>query len=249
MQEEPTWIVDGVDSMSVHGADDWLYEVANIRVETHSPELPVPVLWYRGTGATHTVFAVETVIDEAATLAGRDPVEYRMEMLKKQPRMTNVLQLVTEKADWGSELGPNRGRGISICSQRGTYLAQVVEVSTQTNGTWTVDRVIAVIDCGLAINPDNIRAQMEGGIGFGLSSTLGDAITFRHGYVEQSNFNTYRLLRINQMPQVDVHIVPSDEHPTGIGELPPMVIGAAVANALFAATGQRHRRLPIGTTT
>jgi isoquinoline 1-oxidoreductase beta subunit len=244
-QEEPAWIVDGVDSTSVHGANDWLYDVPNIRVETHSPEYPVPVLWYRGTGATHTVYAVETFMDEIAALTARDPVEFRRSMLKEKPRMTNVLKLAAEKAGWGSAPGPRRGQGVAMCEQRGTYLAMVADVSVQGDDEFSVDRVVTAIDCGLAVNPDVIRAQMEGGIGFGLSSTLGDEITFKNGYVEQSNFDKYRLLRINQMPDVDVHIVPSREPLTGIGELAPMVIGAAVANALYATTGQRHRKLPI----
>jgi isoquinoline 1-oxidoreductase beta subunit len=241
----PQWVENGVDGMSVEGAHNWLYEVANVRVETHSPELPIPVLWYRGVGATHTVHAVETFIDEIALLAGREPLEYRLAMLKDQPRMAAVARLVAEQADWGSPLGPNRGRGIAICKMRGTYLGQVAEVSVRDNNTYAVDRVVTAIDCGLAINPDVIRAQIEGGTGFGLSSVLGDAITLRDGYVEQSNFDKYPLLRIHQMPDVDVHIVPSAEPPSGIGELAPMAVGAAVANALHAVTGKRYRSLPI----
>ena len=244
-EDRPEWIVDGIDSSSVHGANDWSYAVPNIRVDFHSPDLPVPVLWYRGTGATHTVYAVETFMDEIAALTGRDPVEFRHNMLQEQPRMTNVLKLAAEKASWGSTLSPRRGQGVAMCEQRGTYLAMVADVSVQGDDEFSVDRVVTAIDCGLAVNPDVIRAQMEGGIGFGLSSTLGDEITFKNGYVEQSNFDKYRLLRINQMPDVDVHIVPSREPLTGIGELAPMVIGAAVANALYATTGQRHRKLPI----
>jgi isoquinoline 1-oxidoreductase beta subunit len=244
----PEWVYDGVDSTSVHGAHDWLYDVPNIRVEQHSPDLPVPVLWYRGTGATHTVFAVETFMDELAALTNRDPVEFRLGMLKHQPRMVKVLELAAEKAGWGASLGAGRARGIAMCEQRGTSIAQVAEVSVQDDDTWSVDRVVTAVDCGLIINPDIVRAQMEGGTGFGLSSTLGDEITFRHGYVEQSNFDTYKLLRIDLMPDMEVHIVPSNERPTGVGELAPMVIGAAVANALHAVTGRRYRKLPIGPT-
>ncbi len=245
LQESPTWVRDGVDFMSVRGASDWLYKVPNIKVETHSPELPIPVLWYRGVGSTHTVYAVETFIDEIATLTGHDALEYRLNMLQEQPRMSDVVRLVAEKANWGSTTGPGRGRGIEICKQRGTFLAQIADVSLQSDNSFSVDHVITAIDCGLTINPDVVRAQMEGGTGFGLSSTLGDEITFRDGYVEQSNFDTYRLLRINQMPIVDVHIVPSSEPPSGIGELATMTVGAAVANALYAATGERYHKLPI----
>ena len=244
-QVMPQWIDNGVDSMSVHGAHDWLYDVPNILVETHSPELPIPVLWYRGVGATHTVYSVETFVDEIASLAGREPLEYRLDMLKNQPRMAAVARLAAEKAGWGSTLGPDQGRGISICMLRGTYLAQVADVSVYDDQSFSVDRVVTAIDCGLAINPDVIRAQMEGGTGFGLSAVLGDAITLRDGYVEQTNFDQYKLLRINQMPEVDVHIVPSSEPPSGVGELAPMAVGAAVANALHVVTGQRYYNLPI----
>jgi len=244
-QHQPSWIDNGVDSMSVNGAHNWLYDIPNIRVETHSPELPIPVLWYRGVGGTHAVYSVETFIDEIATLAGRDPLEYRLAMLKSEPRMTAVARMVAEKAGWGSPLDAKRGRGMAIWKLRGTYLGQVAEVSVQDSGEFSVDRVVTAIDCGLPINPDVIRAQMEGGTGFGLSSTLGDAITLRDGYVEQDNFDQYPLLRINQMPAIDVHIVPSTEPPSGVGELAAMAVGAAVANALHSVTGTPYRSLPI----
>ena len=246
-QTKPEWIENGVDGMSVNGAHNWLYDIPNIRVETHSPGLPIPVLWYRGVGGTHAVYSVETFIDEIATLAGRDPLEYRLAMLKSQPRMTAVARMVAEKASWGSPLDANRGRGMAIWKLRGTYLGQVAEVSVQNNGEFSVDRVVTAIDCGLPINPDVIRAQMEGGTGFGLSSTLGDAITLRDGYVEQDNFDQYPLLRMNQMPEIDVHIVPSTEPPSGVGELAAMAVGAAVANALHSITGNPYRALPIRT--
>lgn len=244
-QTKPSWIENGVDGMSVNGAHDWLYDIPNIRVETHSPELPVPVLWYRGVGGTHTVYSVETFIDEIASLAGRDSLEYRLGMLNDQPRMAAVARLVAEKAGWGSSLGKNKGRGVSICKMRGTYLGQVAEVSVHDDNSFSVDRVVTAIDCGLVINPDVVRAQMEGGTGFGLSSLLGDAITLRDGYVEQSNFDQYPLLRISQMPDIEVHIVSSSEPPSGVGELAPMAVGAAVANALHVVTGNRYRSLPI----
>ena len=244
-QTKPEWIENGVDNMSVNGAHNWLYDIPNIRVETHSPELPIPVLWYRGVGATHAVYSVETFIDELAALAGRDPLEYRLDMLKAEPRMAAVARMVAEKADWGSSLEANHGRGIAICKMRGTYLGQVAEVSVHNDGKFSVDRVVTAIDCGFSVNPDVIRAQMEGGTGFGLSSTLGDAITLRDGYVEQDNFDQYSLLRINQMPGVDVHIMPSSEAPSGVGELAAMAVGGAVANALHSVTGNQYRSLPI----
>jgi isoquinoline 1-oxidoreductase beta subunit len=244
-QAAPHWIENGVDGMSVNGARDWLYDVPNIRVETHSPDLPIPVLWYRGVGATHTVYSVETFLDELAALAGRESLEYRLSMLQDQPRMAAVARLAAEKSAWGTALEPGRGRGIAICKLRGTYLAQVAEISVQDDNAFSVDRVVTAIDCGLVMNPDVVQAQMEGGTGFGLSSFLTDAITLRDGYVEQTNFDAYPLLRINQMPDVEVHIVPSSESPSGVGELAPMAVGAAVANALHVATGKRYRSLPI----
>ena len=244
-QTKPAWIENGVDMMSVNGAHNWLYDIPNIRVETHSPELPIPVLWYRGVGATHTVYSVETFIDEIAALAGRDPLEYRLDMLQAEPRMAAVARMVAERAGWGSSLEANQGRGIAICKLRGTYLGQVAEVSVQNDNAFSVDRVVTAIDCGLPVNADVIRAQMEGGTGFGLSSTLGDAITLRDGYVEQDNFDRYALLRISQMPEIDVHIMPSSAAPSGVGELAPMAVGAAVANALHSVTGNRYRSLPI----
>lgn len=242
---KPEWIENGVDAMSVGGAHNWLYDIPNIRIETHSPDLPIPVLWYRGVGGTHAVYSVETFIDEIASLAGHDPLEYRLEMLKNHPRMTAVAQLVGQKAGWGSPLGNNTGRGIAICKMRGTYLGQVAEVSVHDDNSFSVNRVVTAVDCGIAINEDIVRAQMEGGTGFGLSSLLGDEITLRDGFVEQSNFDRYPLLRIGQMPDVEVHIVPSSESPSGVGELAPMAVGAAVANALHAVTGSRYRKLPI----
>ena len=244
-QTMPAWINNGIDSMSVSGAYDWLYDIPNIRVDSHSPELPIPVLWYRGVGATHTVFSVETIIDAVALQVGREPLEYRLDMLGNQPRMAAVAQLAAEKADWGEALPAGHGRGIAICKMRGSYLAQVAEVSVHDDGSFSVDRVVTAIDCGTVLNPDVVRAQLEGGTGFGLSSALGDAITLRDGYVEQSNFDTYPVLRIDQMLDVEAHIMPSTEAPTGVGELATMAVSAAVANALHAVTGKRYYSLPI----
>jgi isoquinoline 1-oxidoreductase beta subunit len=166
-------------------------------------------------------------------------------MLTDQPRLLNVLELAASKADWGSTPAHGSGRGIAICKRRDTYLALVAEVSIHSDESWSVDRVVVALDCGIVINPDNARAQMEGGVGFGLSSTIADEITIKNGFVEQTNFDKYRLLRINQMPEVDVHIVESVESPGGIGDVAPMLIGPAVANALFSIRGKRYRKLPI----
>lgn len=243
-QHSPDWIIDGVDGMSVEGAHDWLYAIPNLRVDLHSPEVPVPVLWYRGTAGTHAVFSVEVFMDELAAAAGQDPVVFRQRLLQDEGRMRHVLEVAATKAGWGSALGAGRGRGIAMCKQRDSYMAQVAEVSVGGGG-YTVDRVITALDCGLIVNPDVVRAQVEGGTGFGLSSTIGDEITLKDGYVQQTNFDTYPLLRIDQMPEVETHLIDSSEPVSGVGDLTPMLIGAAVSNALYAVTGTRYRKLPI----
>jgi len=244
--EQPTWFVDGLDWMSHAGVTESLYSLPNMRVESHSPENPVPILWYRGTESSHNIFVLEAFVDELATAAGRDPIDVRRGMLAEQPRLLNVLELVAKRANWESPLSPGSGRGVAICNRRKSFIAMVADVTRHDDNSWSVDRVVIALDCGLRLNPDNVRAQMEGGVGFGLSSTIADEITIKNGYVEQTNFDSYRLLRIDQMPKVEVHLVESVEDPGGVGELAPMLIGPAVANALFGITGQRYRKLPIG---
>jgi isoquinoline 1-oxidoreductase beta subunit len=195
----------------------------------------------------------EAFIDELAVAAGKDPFEYRRARLGKHPRDLRVLELVAEKAGWSTPLAPGktgerRGRGIAVHKSFGSYIAQVAEVTVKADGSFKVDRVVCAVDCGVAINPDVIRAQMEGGIGFGLSAATHGAITFKDGVVQQSNFHDYRQLRMNEMPVVDVHIMPSTEKPTGVGEPGTAVIAPALVNALFAATGKRVRQLPVDTT-
>jgi len=244
-------VKNGIDSVSVEGAAE-PYDVPNLRVELSTPRnITVPVLWFRSVGHTHTAFANETLIDEAAVAAGKDPVEFRRSLLAKHPRHWGVLQLAAEKAGWGTTLAPGaagekRGRGIAVHESFNSYVAQVAEVTVKPDGSFKVDRVVCAVDCGLAINPDVIRAQMEGGIGFGLAAALHGAITLKDGVVEQSNFHDYPVLRINEMPAVEVYIVASAEKPTGVGEpgVPP--VAPAVANAVFAATGRRIRTLPFG---
>ena len=240
----------GVDVTSVEGASTLPYAIANLAVDLHSPKLPVPVLWWRSVGSTHTAYSTETFIDELAVAAGKDPVAFRRAMLDKHPRHLGVLELAAKEAGWGAPLaagkgGEKRGRGVAVHESFGTFVAQVAEVTVKADNTFTVDRVVCAVDCGIAVNPDNVRAQMEGGIGFGLSAALHSAITFKDGMVEQSNFHDYPLLRINEMPRVDVHIVPSTAAPSGVGEPGTPVIAPAVANALAAATGKRVRSLPI----
>jgi isoquinoline 1-oxidoreductase beta subunit len=202
------------------------------------------VLWWRVVGSSHTAFAVESFIDEAAHAAGVDAFTFRRKLLDKNPRMKAVLELAADKAGWNTPLPAGRGRGIAVAEAFKSYVAQVAEVSVDKGGRVTVDRVVCAVDCGTAINPDIIAAQMEGGIGFGLGAALFGAITLKDGRVEQDNFNSYRVLRINEMPRVEVHIMPSAEPPTGVGEPGVAPVGPAVANAIFAATGKRHRVLP-----
>ena len=238
-------IKDGVDATSVEGASNLPYAVPNLKIDLTTTEVNVPVLWWRSVGSTHTAYAMETFIDEVAAAAKRDPVEFRLSMLDKHPRHAAVLRLAAEKAVWGKPLSEGRFRGVALHESFSTYVAEVVEITFKSGSDFTVDRVVCAVDCGIAINPDQIRAQMEGGIGFGLGAILQEELTLTKGVVDQENYDTYTPLRINQMPRVEVHIVPSEEPPTGVGEpgVPP--IGPAVANALRAATGKTIQKLPI----
>ena len=243
-------IKDGIDPTSVEGAANLPYAIANLHVDLHSPQVGVPVQGWRSVGSTHTAFSTETLIDELAVAAGKDPVAFRKVLLAKQPKHLSVLELAADKAGWGQPLAPGRNgakraRGIAVHESFDTAVAQVVEVSVNADKSFTVDRVVCAVNCGLAVNPDVVRAQMEGGIGYGLSAALFGEITIRNGGVAESNFNDYRVLRINEMPAIEVHIVPSTEAPTGVGEpgVPP--IAPAAANALAAATGKRLRKLPL----
>jgi len=251
---EPMMVKNGIDGTSVEGASTLPYAIANLNVDLHSPKIGVPVLWWRSVGSTHTAYSTETFVDELAAAAGKDPVAFRRTLLAKQPKHLAVLELVAEKSGWEKPLAPGksgekRGRGIAVHESFHTAVAQVAEVTVRADGTFTVDRVVCAVHCGLAVNPDNVRAQMEGGIGYGLSAALFGAITIKDGGAEQSNFHDYRVLRINEMPAIDVHIVASTDKPTGVGEpgVPP--IAPAVANALAAATGKRLRTLPLSLTT
>ena len=238
-------IKNGIDQTSVEGANNLPYGIPNLAVDLHTTDVAVPVLWWRAVGSTHTAYSAEAFLDELAEAAGRDPVEFRMAMLKDHPRHAAVLKLAAEKAGWGSPLPQGRSRGIALHESFNSYVAQVAEISVAGDGQIKVEKVICAVDCGLAVNPDQVKAQMEGGIGYGLGAILHDAITLDGGRVEQSNFHDYQALRINEMPEVEVHIVPSAEPPTGVGEpgVPP--IGPAVANAVYAATGRRIRQLPM----
>jgi isoquinoline 1-oxidoreductase beta subunit len=247
---EKMMVKDGVDGTSVEGASSLPYAIPNLLVELHSPKVGVPVQWWRSVGSTHTAFSTETFLDELAAAASKDPVAFRKALLAAKPRHLGVLKLATEKAGWGSALargkaGEKRGRGVAVHESFNTVVAQVAEVTVSSDGKFRVDRVVCAVDCGVAVNPDVVRAQMEGGIGFGLAAALHSAITLKDGVVEQSNFHQYPPLRINEMPKVEVHIVASSEKPTGVGEPGTPVIAPAVANAIAAATGKRLRSLPL----
>jgi isoquinoline 1-oxidoreductase beta subunit len=238
-------IENGVDATSVEGASNLPYAVPNLKIDLTTTDVKIPVLWWRSVGSTHTAYVMETFVDELAAAANRDPVEFRLSMLEKHPRHAAVLRLAAEKAEWDKPLPEGRFRGVALHESFHTYVAEVVEITFKGGNDFTVDRVVCAVDCGTAINPDQIRAQMEGGIGFGLGAILQEELTLTGGVVDQENYDTYTPLRIDQMPKVEVHIVPSDEPPTGVGEpgVPP--IGPAIANALRAATGKTIRKLPI----
>ncbi|MGF1593636.1 MAG: molybdopterin cofactor-binding domain-containing protein [Kiloniellaceae bacterium] len=237
-------IRNGVDQTSVEGANTLPYAVPHVTVDLHTTDVGVPVLWWRAVGSTHTAYSTEAFIDELAEAAGRDPVDFRLELLAGHPRHAGVLKLAAEKAGWGSALPAGRARGIAVHESFNTFVAEVAEVSVADDGTIKVEKVVCAVDCGLAVNPDQVKAQMEGGIGYGLGAVLHNAVTLKQGRVEQSNFHDYLPLRMDEMPAVEVHVMPSSEAPTGVGEpgVPP--IGPAVANAVYRATGRRIRSLP-----
>jgi isoquinoline 1-oxidoreductase subunit beta len=236
---------DGMDSTAYEGSNDIPYEVANFKCDLHQVDVGVPVLWWRSVGHTHTGFAVEAFVDELLEAAGQDPVDGRLALMGKSPRHAGVLRAVAERADWkGARLAQGRARGVAVVESFNTYVAQIVELSMGQEGP-IVHKVWCAVDCGVAVNPDIIRAQMEGGIGFGLGHILYAEQTLEGGRPVAGNFDTYRSLRINEMPDVDVTIVASTEKPSGVGEpgVPP--IGPAVANAMARLGSPRPRQLPI----
>jgi len=241
----PLLVKDGVDLMATGGSAGEQYAIPHCHVTWTNPRVGVPVLWWRSVEHTHTAFSKEVLLDELAKRAGQDPLAYRLALLRGNPRATAVLKLAAEKSGWGGPVPRGFGRGLALQESFGTVVAQVAEVRL-VDGVITVDRVTCAVDCGTAVNPDVIRAQMEGGIGFGLGAALRNQITLTDGRVDQRNFDGYQPLRFTDMPKrIDVHIVPSSNPPTGVGEpgVPP--IAPAVANALFALTGKPVRRLPL----
>jgi isoquinoline 1-oxidoreductase subunit beta len=244
---EPLMVKNGVDSTSVEGAADLLYGIPNLQVDLHTPKIGVPVQWWRSVGHSHTGFSVEAFLDEVAHAGKKDPYELRRKLLAKEPRMLGVLNLAAEKANWGKPLPKGVARGIATHFSFETYVAQVVEASVEKNGNVKVHRVVCAVDCGRVINPDIVKAQMEGGIIFGLTAALKTEITLENGRVQQKNFHDYQMLRMFESPVIEVHIVPSDVSPTGVGEPSVPPVAPALTNAIFAATGKRVRSLPIRT--
>ena len=238
-------ISNGIDITSVEGLSDMSYDIPERQVELHSTQVGIPVQWWRSVGHTHTAFSKEVFIDALARKAGADPVAYRLELLKNNPRETAVLQLAAEKAGWGTtQLPAGWGRGVAVHTSFGSTVAEIVDVSVQGNN-FKVERVVAAIDCGIAVNPSIVRAQVESAIAYGLSAALADEVTLTAGNVDQTNFHTYRVLRMNAMPSVETHIVPSTNPPSGVGEPGTPPIAPAVANALAAVTGRTFTRLPL----
>lgn len=237
----------GIDPTTVEGVADTHYAIPALSVGVSYPDTPLPVLWWRSVGHTHTAYVMESIIDMAAKAAKADPVAFRLALLegggKDATRLSGVLKLAAEKAGWG-KAAEGRHQGIAVHKSFDTYAAEVVEISVSA-GKVRIEKVTCAVDCGVAVNPDVIRAQMEGGIGYGLGAVMRNEITLVNGEVQQSNFTDYEPLRITDMPRVEVHIVPSAEPPTGVGEpgLPP--VGPALANAIYAATGTRVQRLPM----
>ncbi|HEF4760653.1 TPA: xanthine dehydrogenase family protein molybdopterin-binding subunit [Pseudomonas putida] len=243
---EAAMVKNGIDKTSVEGVADspYLEGLADHQVELHSPKTGISVLWLRSVGHTHTAFVMESLIDELATAAGKDPVEYRRTLLKDHPRHLGVLNLAVEKANWKAPLPDGHALGVAVHESFGSYVAQVAEVS-QDNLAIRVHRVVCAVDCGIAVNPRSIEAQMESCIAFGLGFTLHSKLTIKDGQVVQSNYHDYQVLRLHEMPVVEVHILPSSEKPGGIGEAGVPPTAPAVANAVFALTGQRLRELPL----
>jgi isoquinoline 1-oxidoreductase beta subunit len=241
---EPAFVKDGVDAVTVEGLIDTPYRLPSYRLEVNYPDINVPVLWWRSVGHTHTAYVMETLIDELAVDASKDPIDYRLALLDpKQTRHRAALELVRHKSGWDSPLPSGRARGVAVHKSFDSVVAEVAEVSVD-KGKIRVHKVTCAIDCGVAVNPLTVEAQLQSAVAFGLGAALYGRITLKDGRVEQSNFPDYPVLRFDEMPQTSVHIVPSTADPTGLGEPGTPPIAPAVANAVARLTGKRLRRLP-----
>jgi isoquinoline 1-oxidoreductase beta subunit len=233
-----------LDPDAVEGAKETPYNFPAVHVDWTRADPPIPFTWWRGVGPTHNVYVVESFVDELAHAAQMDPVAYRKALLGNNPRSKAVLELAAEKSGWGAALPPRSGRGVSLHDSFGSHLAVVLQVSVTSIGEVKLEKAVAVMDCGLTINPDSVRAQIEGGLNFGLTAALYSDITVKNGRVQESNFHDYRMLRINESPEIEVHLIKSTEQPGGVGETATVSAAPALGNAIFAATGQRLRRYP-----
>ncbi|HWX83346.1 MAG TPA: molybdopterin cofactor-binding domain-containing protein, partial [Xanthobacteraceae bacterium] len=242
----PPGFKNGLDPDSTEGAIDLVYDLPNFHVEYVRVEPPgIPTAFWRSVGPSHNVFVTESFIDELAAAAKQDAVAYRRALLDKTPRAKAVLDLAAEKAGWGQPLPKGRGRGVSLQNAFGSTMAHVAEVEVAQDGTVRVRRVTCAVDCGTVVNPDTVQAQIQSGIIFGATAALYGEITLKDGRVEQTNFDSYQMLRMDAAPAIDVHIVNSSEPPGGMGETGTSAVVPAIANAVFAATGKRLRKMPV----
>src|SRR5262245_48671390 len=242
----PPFFRNGLDCDTTEGAINLVYYLPNMPVEYVRVEPPgIPTAFWRSVGPSHNVFVTESFIDELAAAAKQDAVAYRRALLDKSPRAKAVLDLAGKKAGWGQTLPKGSGRGVSLQFVFGSYLAQVAEVEVSKEGTVRVRRVVCAVDCGTVVNPDTVQAQIQSGIIFGATAALYGEISLKNGRVEQTNFDTYRMLRMNEAPAIEVHVVKSAEPPGGLGETGTSAIVPAIANAIFAATGRRLRKMPV----
>jgi CO/xanthine dehydrogenase Mo-binding subunit len=241
----PPGYVNGFDTETVDGAMKPPYALPNVLIEYVNHEPPIPTAFWRGVGPTHNIFVVESFIDECAAAAKADPLGYRLALLEANPRARAVLQLAAEKAQWGRAMGERQGRGLSVQFAFGSYMAQVAEVDVGRDGSVAVRRIVCAVDAGVIVNPDTVHAQIQSAVIFGISGVLYGQATLKSGRIEQSNFHDVRVLRINEAPAIDVHVIASTEAPGGMGEPGTSCLAPAVTNAIFAATGKRIRKLPV----
>jgi isoquinoline 1-oxidoreductase beta subunit len=241
----PGEVKDGIDPSSVEGAVELPYAIPNVLVDYHLVDTGVPVGFWRSVGNSQNAFVRECFLDELAAASKQDPLALRKRLMTSAPRLAAALDLAAQKGDWGKPMGARQGRGLACASSFGSHVAQVAEVEVGADGTVRVRRVVCAIDCGPVVNPDLVQAQVEGAIVYGLSAALKSEITIDKGGAKQSNFDDYPLLRIDEMPRVEVYIVPSTDTVGGVGEPGTPPIAPAVVNAIFAATGKRVRKLPV----
>jgi isoquinoline 1-oxidoreductase beta subunit len=242
----PAAFKNGIDPDAVDCAAETPYDESAVLADyVRNEPAGMNTSWWRGVGATHNLFVIESFVDEMAHATNQDPLDFRRRMLTKNPRALAVLNLAADKAGWGEKLPPGHGRGISLQVAFGSYLAHILDVEVGEDSVVRLLRSIIAVDCGITINPDTVRAQMEGGVLFGLSAAMFNQITVTNGAVDQTNFDTYRVLRINEVPRIEVYQVESNEEPGGVGEAGTAAAAGALGNAIFSATGRRLRSLPV----